>query len=94
VGPRCQLQHYSRPFRDSLLRSLVVHPGLRTGYVKARPINQIMPWTSFREMADEDIAAIFGYIKTLKLVVHHVDNTEPPTYCKIDKQMHGGGIQN
>jgi len=66
----------------------------RTGYAKSRPINQIMPWTSFREMTDEDIAAIFSYIKTLKPVTHRVDNTEPPTYCRIDKQMHGDGNQN
>lgn len=66
----------------------------RTGYIKARAINQIMPWHEFRGMTDEDIAAIFSYIKTLKPVVHHVDNTEPPTYCKIDKTMHGGGNQN
>jgi mono/diheme cytochrome c family protein len=66
----------------------------RTGYAKARPISQIMPWASFRGMTDEDIAAIFSYIKTLKPVMHRVDNTEPPTYCKIDKQMHGGGNQN
>jgi mono/diheme cytochrome c family protein len=78
------------PYYDLALFTQV----LRTGYVKARPINQIMPWTSFREMTDEDIAAIFSYIKTLKPVVHHVDNAELPTFCKIDKQMHGGGNQN
>ncbi|MGB7435832.1 MAG: c-type cytochrome [Candidatus Acidiferrum sp.] len=78
------------PYYDLALFTQV----FRTGYVKARPINQIMPWTSFREMTDEDIAAIFSYIKTLKPVMHRVDNTEPPTYCKIDKQMHGGGNQN
>ncbi len=78
------------PYYDLALFTQV----FRTGYVKARPINQIMPWTSFREMTDEDIAAIFSYIKTLKPVVHRVDNTEPPTYCKIDKRMHGGGNQN
>ncbi len=78
------------PYYDLALFTQV----FRTGYVKARPINQIMPWTAFREMTDEDIAAIFSYIKTLKPVVHHVDNMEPPTYCKIDKQMHGGGNQN
>jgi mono/diheme cytochrome c family protein len=78
------------PYYDLALFTQV----FRTGYAKARPINQIMPWTSFREMTDEDIAAIFSYIKTLKPVVHHVDNTEPPTHCRIDKQMHGGGNQN
>jgi mono/diheme cytochrome c family protein len=78
------------PYYDLALFTQV----FRTGYAESRPINQIMPWTSFREMTDEDIAAIFSYIKTLKPVMHRVDNTEPPTYCKIDKQMHGGGNQN
>jgi mono/diheme cytochrome c family protein len=78
------------PYYDLALFTQV----FRTGYAKSRPINQIMPWTSFREMTDEDIAAMFSYIKTLKPVMHRVDNTEPPTYCKIDKQMHGGGNQN
>ena len=78
------------PYYDLALFTQV----FRTGYAKSRPINQIMPWTSFREMTDEDIAAIFSYIKTLKPVMHRVDNAEPPTYCKIDKQMHGGGNQN
>jgi hypothetical protein len=65
-----------------------------TGYVKARPLNQIMPWKDYGGMTDEDIAAVFAYLKTLKPVRHHVDNTEPPTYCKICRHMHGGGDQN
>ena len=67
---------------------------LRTGFVKARKLSQIMPWHTYRGMTDEDLAAIFVYLKTLKPVRHHVDNTLPPTYCKIDGQMHGGGDQN
>jgi mono/diheme cytochrome c family protein len=67
---------------------------LRTGYVNARPLNQIMPWGAYSGMTDEDTAAAFAKIKTFKPVVHHVDNTEPPTYCKLDKLMHGGGNQN
>lgn len=67
---------------------------LRTGFVTARPLNQIMPWGNYEGMTDEDIAAVFAKTKTLKPVVHHVDNTEPPTYCKLDKLMHGGGNQN
>ncbi len=67
---------------------------IRTGYVKARPLNQIMPWNLYRGMTDDDLAAIFAYLKTLKPVSHHVDNTEPPTLCKICKATHGGGNQN
>ena len=67
---------------------------IRTGFVGARQLNQIMPWHAFRGMTDEDLAAIFAYLKTLKPVRHTVDNTEPPTFCKLCRQTHGGGNQN
>lgn len=67
---------------------------MRTGYLGARKLNQIMPWHTYRGMTAEDIAAIFSYLKTLKPVRHRVDNTEPPTYCKVCRQIHGGGNQN
>lgn len=67
---------------------------IRTGYVKARRLNQIMPWHTYRGMTDEDIAGTFAYMRTLKPVRHHVDNTEPATYCKICQHTHGGGAQN
>jgi hypothetical protein len=67
---------------------------IRTGFVGARKLNQIMPWHIYRGMTDEDIVAMFAYMRTLKPVRHHVDNTEPPTFCKICRQTHGGGNQN
>jgi len=50
----------------------------RTRFVKRRKLSQIMPWHAYRGMTDEDIGAIFAYLRTLKPVRHHVDNTEPP----------------
>lgn len=67
---------------------------MRTGYVKARALNPIMPWHIYRNMTDEDLKSIFAYLKTLKPIDHIVDNTEPPTDCPICKQPHGGGAQN
>lgn len=67
---------------------------IRTGFVGARKLNQIMPWHAYRGMTDEDIAAMFAYLRTLKPVRHHVDNTEPPTFCKVCRQSHGGGNHN
>jgi hypothetical protein len=78
------------PYYDEALFTQV----MRTGFVKARKLSQIMPWHTYRGMTDEDLAAIFAYIKTLKPVQHRVDNTLPPTYCKVCRQMHGGGDQN
>jgi hypothetical protein len=67
---------------------------IRTGTVRARSLNQIMPWFVYRNMTDEDLKAIFAYLKTLAPVKHVVDNTEPPTYCPVCKTTHGGGAQN
>jgi mono/diheme cytochrome c family protein len=69
---------------------------LRTGYVKARSINPFMPWHVFGGMTDEDTAAIFAYLGTLKPVAHRVPNAEnePPTFRKLCQQMHGYGDRN
>ena len=67
---------------------------IRTGYVKARPLNQIMPWRHYGGMTDEDLKAIFAYLKTVKPIHHVVDNTEPPTMCVLCKAPHGGGDKN
>lgn len=67
---------------------------VRTGYVKARKINPIMPWEDYRNLTDEDLKAIFAYIRTLKPVKHRVDNSEPPTFCKLCGSSHGAGNSN
>jgi len=67
---------------------------IRTGYVKARIINQIMPWDHYRSLTDEDLKAIFAYLRTLKAVKHRVDNSEPPTPCKLCGFTHGAGNMN
>jgi hypothetical protein len=38
---------------------------LRTGYVGTRKLSQIMPWSAFRGMTDQDLLAIFAYLKTV-----------------------------
>jgi len=67
---------------------------LRTGYVKARKLNSIMPFGEFRNLSDDDLKALFAFLRTVPPVKHRVDNTLPPTYCKVCKQMHGAGDQN
>jgi len=67
---------------------------IRTGYVKARLLNQFMPWHIYQNMTDDDLKAIFAYLKTLPPVKHVVDNAEPPTLCQVCKAMHGGGDKN
>ena len=67
---------------------------MRTGAVGARQLNKTMPWSVVGTMTDEDLAAIFAYLATLKPVSHRVDNTLPATLCPLDGSMHGGGDQN
>jgi mono/diheme cytochrome c family protein len=67
---------------------------LRTGYVRARKLSSIMPFAVYKNMSDDDLKAIFAYLRTLTPIQHVVDNAEPPTYCKRCQQRHGGGDKN
>jgi mono/diheme cytochrome c family protein len=67
---------------------------IHTGYVGARKLNSIMPFGQLRNLNDDDLKAIFAYLHTLPPIKHRVDNTLPPTYCKLCKHKHGAGDQN
>ena len=67
---------------------------IRTGSVRARKLNSAMLWWIFRNMTDDDLKAVFAYLRTLKPVHHVVDNTEKPTQCKLCWQKHGLGDRN
>jgi mono/diheme cytochrome c family protein len=67
---------------------------MRTGSVRARKLNSAMLWWVFRNMTDDDLKAVFAYLRTLKPVHHKVDNTELPTQCKVCGQKHGLGDRN
>jgi mono/diheme cytochrome c family protein len=45
---------------------------MRTGSVMGRPMNPIMPWDSYRHMSDEDLKAIFAYLRSVKPVPNRV----------------------
>jgi mono/diheme cytochrome c family protein len=45
---------------------------MRTGSVMRRPLNPIMPWDSYRHMNDQDLKAIFSYLRTVKPVENRV----------------------
>jgi mono/diheme cytochrome c family protein len=78
------------PYYDEKMFIDMIH----SGTVRARALNPIMPFAFYSGMTDQDLSAIFAFVHQLPPVKHHVDNTEPPTYCKICKQTHGGGNQN
>ncbi|HET7286364.1 MAG TPA: c-type cytochrome, partial [Pyrinomonadaceae bacterium] len=67
---------------------------LRTGHVGARKLAPIMPWGYFRNMTDDDLKAIFAYLRTLPPVKHRVDNTEAATACRVCGARHGHGEMN
>jgi mono/diheme cytochrome c family protein len=67
---------------------------MRTGYVRARELKPIMPYWIFGQMTDNDLKAVFAYLRTLKPVHHRVDNSETATLCKLCRQKHGAGDQN
>lgn len=67
---------------------------IRTGKVKARALSPIMPWVFYGKMTDQDLSDVFAYLKTLKPVKHTVDNSEPPSLCRLCLMKHGGGERN
>jgi hypothetical protein len=67
---------------------------IRTGHVRARQLSDVMPWRFYRNMTDEDLKAVFAYLKTLKPVDHYIDNSLPPTPCARCGRAHGGGERN
>jgi mono/diheme cytochrome c family protein len=67
---------------------------MRTGQVRGRKLNVMMPWWAFRNMTDADLKAIYAYLRTIPPVRHRIDNTESATLCPIDGHKHGLGDQN
>ena len=67
---------------------------LRTGYVGARKLSSIMPFGECKNLSDDDLKAMYAYLRTLQPVKHRVDNTLAATYCKLCKQKHGAGEEN
>ena len=60
-----------------------VHQGDREGkhMAKSRPILPPMPWQVYRNFTDDDLKAIFAYLKTIPPIANHVPDpiiAEPP----------------
>ena len=43
----------------------------------SRPINPPMPWPAYRNATDEDLKAIYAYLRTIKPIVNHVPDYQP-----------------
>ena len=44
----------------------------------SREILPPMPWPAFRNASDDDLKAIYTYLRTIKSVVNHVPDPQPP----------------
>lgn len=68
---------------------------IRTGRVGGvRPLHPWMPWPYLREMTDDDLKAMFTYLRVQTPVRHHVDNSEPARPCNLCGTTHGLGDLN
>ena len=67
---------------------------MRTGRVRERQLSDVMPWGHYRNMTDQDLKAVFAYLKTLKPIDHYVDNAVAATACAKCGLPHGGGERN
>ncbi len=60
------LEQFTRALRE----------GKYKGLANSRPLLPPMPWQSYRQMTDEDIAAIYAYLRTVKPISNTVPNAE------------------
>lgn len=67
---------------------------MRTGKVRARELDPIMPFIAFGRVPDRELLAMFAFLKTLPKVAHVVDKAEPMAPCAMCGQTHGGGKYN
>jgi mono/diheme cytochrome c family protein len=69
---------------------------IRTGRASGgvRDLSTIMPYSYFRNMTDDDLSAIFAYLRTVTPVCHRLDNSESAVYCPLCRQKHGFGDHN
>src|SRR5262245_13308080 len=84
---------YSGPWGVSYTFNLTPEPNTGIGiwtedmFVKAirtgrhmgvsRPINPPMPWPAYRNATDEDLKAVYAYLRTIKPIVNHVPTYQP-----------------
>ena len=65
---------------------------IRTG--KGGLLSPIMPWISDRNINDEDLRAIYGYLSKMPLFNHAVNNLDTASFCAVCEYKHGAGWKN
>lgn len=56
-----------------------IREGKYKGLENSRPLMPPMPWQAYRNFSDQDLEAIFTYLKTLKPISNVVPAYQPPT---------------
>lgn len=67
---------------------------MRTGRAKGRELSPLMPWIVFRNLSDEDLDALFAYLRAITPIKHVIDNIASPTACAICGGAHPLGEYN
>jgi mono/diheme cytochrome c family protein len=68
---------------------------IRTGRVAGiRLLSRAMLWFEFRKLTDDDLGAIFEFLRSVPPMRHRVNNADPPTYCLRCGRRHGLGELN
>lgn len=62
---------------------------MRTGQIGARKLDPVMPWGFYRNMTDDDLKAVFGFIHSLPSIKHGVDNSVAAFMCPQCGYSHG-----
>jgi mono/diheme cytochrome c family protein len=67
---------------------------MRTGKARGRELSPLMPWIVFRNLNDQDLDALFAYLRALPKIKHVIDNIDKPTKCRICEGEHPLGQYN
>ena len=57
---------------------VAIRQGKYKGIVDARPLMPPMPWLSYSQMTDDELKAVFAYLKSTKPINNVVPSLEPP----------------
>jgi mono/diheme cytochrome c family protein len=67
---------------------------IRTGKARGRELSPLMPSVAFRNLNDQDLDALFAYLRAMPKVEHVIDNIDKPTKCRICEGEHPLGQYN
>jgi mono/diheme cytochrome c family protein len=57
-------------------------------------LSPLMPWAAYRNMTDDDLAAIYAALREVPPFRHWVNNVDEPTDCAVCGGQHGLGSMN